>query len=107
MEGIFLTVIVIATYFLPWIVAHQRCHHNENSIALLNLFLGWTVIGWLAAIIWSASEVRQESSTNKTAAASAEPAPTPETHVKCPDCAELVRKEAKICKHCGCKLVPQ
>lgn len=33
--------------------------------------------------------------------------PTPRTHVKCPDCAELVRKEAKVCKHCGCKLVPQ
>lgn len=33
--------------------------------------------------------------------------PTPETHVKCPDCKELVRKEASKCKHCGCKLVPQ
>lgn len=33
--------------------------------------------------------------------------PTPETHVKCPDCAELVRREAKVCKHCGCKLIPQ
>lgn len=30
-----------------------------------------------------------------------------ETHVKCPDCAEFVRKEAKVCKHCGAKLVPQ
>lgn len=34
-------------------------------------------------------------------------APTPDTHVKCPDCAELVLREAKVCKHCGCKLVPQ
>lgn len=33
--------------------------------------------------------------------------PTPDTHVKCPDCAELVRREARVCKHCGCKLVPQ
>lgn len=33
--------------------------------------------------------------------------PTPSTHVKCPDCAELVRKEARVCKHCGCKLTPQ
>lgn len=29
------------------------------------------------------------------------------THVKCPDCKELVLKEANICKHCGCKLIPQ
>jgi hypothetical protein len=33
-------------------------------------------------------------------------APTPETHVKCPDCAELVLKEARVCKHCGCRLTP-
>jgi hypothetical protein len=36
-----------------------------------------------------------------------EDTPSEETHVKCPDCAELVRREARICKHCGCKLVPQ
>lgn len=33
--------------------------------------------------------------------------PTPNTHVKCPDCRELVLREAKVCKHCGCKLIPQ
>lgn len=33
--------------------------------------------------------------------------PTPATHVKCPDCAELVRNEARVCKHCGCRLVSQ
>lgn len=32
--------------------------------------------------------------------------PNPSTHVKCPDCAELVLAEANVCKHCGCKLVP-
>jgi hypothetical protein len=31
-------------------------------------------------------------------------APTPETHVVCPDCAELIRKEARVCKHCGCRI---
>ena len=34
-------------------------------------------------------------------------APTPETHVRCPDCRELVLKDARKCKHCGCGLVPQ
>lgn len=33
--------------------------------------------------------------------------PMPDTHVRCPDCAELVRREAKKCKHCGCALIPQ
>jgi len=34
-------------------------------------------------------------------------APRPATHVKCPDCREFVLKEAAVCKHCGCRLVPQ
>ena len=40
-------------------------------------------------------------------AASRKDRPTSATHLKCPDCAELVRREAKVCKHCGCKLIPQ
>jgi hypothetical protein len=31
----------------------------------------------------------------------------PSTHVKCPDCRELVLTDAKKCKHCGCSLTPQ
>lgn len=33
-------------------------------------------------------------------------APNPETHVKCPDCRELVLRDARVCKHCGAQLVP-
>jgi hypothetical protein len=33
--------------------------------------------------------------------------PTPETHVRCPDCRELVFKDAKKCRFCGCPLIPQ
>lgn len=33
--------------------------------------------------------------------------PTPQTHVRCPECRELVRMDARLCKHCGTKLVPQ
>ena len=32
---------------------------------------------------------------------------TPETHVRCPDCRELVRRDARKCKHCGTALIPQ
>lgn len=39
--------------------------------------------------------------------ANGEPIPTPKTHVRCPDCAELVLKQASKCKHCGCVLIPQ
>jgi len=33
--------------------------------------------------------------------------PTPETHVKCPECRELVFKDAKKCRFCGITLIPQ
>jgi uncharacterized membrane protein YqaE (UPF0057 family) len=49
------TVAIVAAYFLPWIVASLRKHRNAGAIALLNLFLGWTLLGWLAALIWSAT----------------------------------------------------
>lgn len=42
-----------------------------------------------------------------TTAQAATDAPSPDTHVKCPDCRELVLKDARVCKHCSCKLVPQ
>ena len=32
--------------------------------------------------------------------------PAIETHVKCPDCRELIFKDARKCKHCGCNLIP-
>lgn len=38
---------------------------------------------------------------------STETAPSPDTHVKCPDCRELVLRDARKCKHCGCSLTPQ
>lgn len=34
-------------------------------------------------------------------------APTNKTHLLCPKCQELVKKEASICKHCGHGLIPQ
>ena len=33
--------------------------------------------------------------------------PTAKTHLTCPDCKELILKQAHVCKHCGCKLIPQ
>ena len=32
---------------------------------------------------------------------------TADTHVRCPDCRELIYKEARKCRFCGCSLVPQ
>ncbi|AIN73814.1 Short C-terminal domain-containing protein [Flavobacterium psychrophilum DSM 3660] len=52
-------VIIFALYFLPSIIGYK--HRNANSICLLNLFLGWTLIGWVVAMIWAVSEDKKET----------------------------------------------
>ena len=42
-------------YFLPTIVAAVRSKRDILAIFLLNLFLGWSVIGWIVALIWAAT----------------------------------------------------
>ncbi len=44
---------LILLYFLPTIIASRRGLHERTAIALLNLFLGWTLIGWVIALIWA------------------------------------------------------
>lgn len=34
-------------------IAGARNHTNTLSIFLLNLFLGWTFLGWIGALVWS------------------------------------------------------
>ena len=38
-------------YFLPAIVGRKKA--NSNAIFLLNLLLGWSVIGWIIALVWA------------------------------------------------------
>jgi hypothetical protein len=42
-----------AMYFLPSIIALARSKRDIASILLLNFFLGWTMIGWIVALIWA------------------------------------------------------
>ncbi len=59
MEGTAIALILVA-YFLPTFIAGVRRHHNFGAIFLCNLLLGWTVIGWIAALIWSATAKRPQ-----------------------------------------------
>ncbi len=52
-------LILIVLYFVPSIVAYFRSHHNTMAIGALNLLLGWTVIGWIAAMVWALTVVQR------------------------------------------------
>lgn len=40
-------------YFLPSIIALARSKRDILGIVLLNFFLGWTMIGWIVALVWA------------------------------------------------------
>jgi len=40
-------------YFLPSILAVIREKSNVLAIFALNLLLGWSVIGWVGALVWA------------------------------------------------------
>ena len=44
---------VTGGYLIPFSVALWRAHPETTKIFLLNLLLGWTVIGWIVALFWS------------------------------------------------------
>lgn len=54
--GMLLIAFLIGVYFLPLLMAVIRNKRNMLAISMLNLFAGWTLIGWLAALIWACLE---------------------------------------------------
>ena len=52
---IIVLVLLAALYFLPTIVALVRGKDSTLAIGVLNLLLGWTLIGWAVALVWAAA----------------------------------------------------
>jgi hypothetical protein len=53
--GFLFLAFLFMAYFLPTMIASCRHHRNGSAIFLVNLFFGWSVIGWLIALVWSAT----------------------------------------------------
>ena len=53
------TIIIVfvwgaSLYFVPSFTARGKKH--RQGIAALNLFLGWTILGWVGALAWALSD---------------------------------------------------
>jgi hypothetical protein len=48
--GLILLIVMGIPYFIPTIVAISRNMHNKGSVIVVNVFLGWTLIGWVVAL---------------------------------------------------------
>lgn len=53
-------VLGLGLYCLPIIIALIRGHANKSPIILVNLLLGWTLIGWAVALIWAFTDNTSE-----------------------------------------------
>jgi Superinfection immunity protein len=77
-------------YLLPTIEAWRSGRENLTSIAALNVLLGWSVVGWVAAAVWALKRPSKQVDGWETK--------------KCQFCAEDVHVLAVKCKHCGSDL---
>lgn len=53
MDSFIIAILIIVLYLLPGIIASNRKHHNATPIWLVNIFAGWSVIGWFVAFVWA------------------------------------------------------
>ena len=69
-------------YFIPLIMAKRRKHKNAEAIGFINIFLGWTVVGWVFALALASSG--DERTMMK----------------QCVSCRDFIMSFAPICPYC-------
>jgi hypothetical protein len=45
-----LVLLLVFVYLLPTIVAFGRNVPNKGTVAVLNIFLGWSFVGWVVSL---------------------------------------------------------
>lgn len=51
--GVVILWAIVAAYFLPTLVAGLVHSKRVTAVFIVNLFLGWTFLGWVAALAWA------------------------------------------------------
>ena len=63
--GMIFFMIFLAVYFVPTIVASSRNVKHLAGIIVLNIFLGFTLLGWVGALIWAVSDEKLKVKSSK------------------------------------------
>lgn len=92
---IVLIIVAAVTYFSPTIVAVRREKKNLASIGLVNLFFGWTLIGWVVALAWAVSVQVVDSPSVATSV------PLVSAPILCTHCGKYSEPSARFCANCG------
>jgi len=51
-----ITAFLVGAYLLPTLIAAKKEKSNLTAITVLNILLGWTLIGWIIALIWACTK---------------------------------------------------
>src|SRR5689334_246514 len=96
-EAVIVICLIVAIgffYFIPSLEARRRRVSHRDAIFVLNLLLGWSLLGWVAALIWAMTDHTTEGVA------------TTERRSACPLCSEAILSTARVCRYCGSVLPP-
>src|SRR5262252_793447 len=85
-------VLCLMIYFLPAIIGRKK--RDATALTALNLFLGWTLIGWVGALVWALSVEAPIPQIPAAAMPAAKPC-------LCAICRKYSRPQSLFCTHCG------
>lgn len=58
MEVLIVFLLCLGLYFAPTGIGAYRQKSNSTPIFVVNLFLGWTFLGWVVALTWAVAGKR-------------------------------------------------
>ena len=83
MGGLVIGLIFVCCYFLPTIIGRNK--PQAGGIFIVNMFFGWTLVGWIAAFIWAFCG-KDSIPYNQ--------------QKRCHGCGEMVLRQATVCRYC-------
>ena len=51
--SILMLMAIVLLYMLPTLIAFGREHPHRQDLAVVNILLGWTLIGWIGVFLWA------------------------------------------------------
>jgi hypothetical protein len=89
-------VLSFGLYFLPSFVGWRK--RSSGAIAILNLLLGWTFIGWVVALVWAMTAEQPVAVVIQQGSQPLMPAPAA---IFCSACGKYSPAGSRFCQTCG------
>jgi hypothetical protein len=60
-----LFIIIAAVYLAPTFAAFYAKSKHRHGIGIINVLLGWTIIGWIGALLWAMYDKEPEKTKRR------------------------------------------